>query len=133
MWLYLSHIITRDTIRVVTSMCSTKLVFTLKAVEIEVVMKLVGVNFDKHALMVNDIDDMVVKYASMMIFYKIFHTNRENFISSTVIHIAFYIVNKGEYIDLCELLRLQLMENLQKMKESRYPFLYGTLFIFLLF
>lgn len=79
-------------------------------------MKLTNTKFDKFSLMVNGIDDPMVKYASMMIGYKIFYKNRENLVSTTVIHTTHQMVKEGLDFDLCEISRLQLMENLQKKK-----------------
>lgn len=112
MWLDLPHIINKDEIMVVTGLCSTGLVPTLKAVKNDVMMKLIKENFDKCTLMVNDIDELTLKYASMMVGYSIFYTNRENFVFTTAIHTAHKMVKEGLDINLCELLRLQLMKNL---------------------
>lgn len=86
MWLDMSHMITKQVIKVVTDLYSKGPIPILKAIKNEIVMKLTGVKFDKHALTVKDIDDSIVKYASMMIGYKIFYTNRENCIAATTIH-----------------------------------------------
>lgn len=51
-------------------------------------MSLIGATFDNRSLRVNDIKDKNVKFASMVIGYKVGHTNRLNFVSSSCIHSA---------------------------------------------
>lgn len=89
----------------------------MKVVNNEMVMNLTSAKFNKHDLTVKDIDDTIVKYASMMIAYKIHYTNIENIVSTTIIHTVHQMVKEFLDIDLCELLRQQLMENMQTTKK----------------
>lgn len=65
----------------------------------------------KEILIVKDMKDPIVKYASMLIRYNIYFTNKENFISTTSINILYEMVKKGANYDLCELLRENFLEN----------------------
>lgn len=67
-------------------------------------MKLSEAKFDKCALTMDDVEDLVVKYSSIMIAYKIFYTNREGSTIATMIHMEYQMVKEGKYFDLCELL-----------------------------
>lgn len=75
-------------------------------------MNPIGVKYDIRVLTVKDIKDLRVKYASMLIRYKIYFTNRENHVFATAINIVYEMVKKGVNYDLCELLRVQLIEKL---------------------
>lgn len=117
----------KEVIRVVAGLFSVDHVPTLKSMKNEVVMKLTGAKFDKRALTVKEFENPTMKFISMMIGYKIFFTHRENYIFVIAISTANEMVKKKVDYDLCELLRLQLLENLQKTKDSWYPIKYGTL------
>jgi hypothetical protein len=76
MWLDIPHIIKKDSIRVVIGLCSIRLVMALKEVKKEVVMKLINEKFDNFSLIVNNIDDPIVKYSSIILCYKILYTKK---------------------------------------------------------
>lgn len=72
----------------------------------EVVMKLTSMKFGKRSMIVKKIEYLATKYASMMIRYTNFFTNRGNFIFTTATNTAYKIVMNCTNFDLCELLRL---------------------------
>lgn len=74
-----------------------------------------------------------MKYASLMIGHKIYFTNRENLVLATTIYIGYDMVVKGADYDLCELLQLQLLENIKQSKKKNCAFKFGSLIICLLF
>jgi len=83
---------------------------------------------------INDIIELNVKFASMVIGYKIYHLRRENFISGTTIYVAYKMLKENVDYDLCELLQNQLIENLKKIKrDKKNTFKYGTLILCLFF
>lgn len=133
LWLYIPHFINKEVIRVVTSFCSTGPILVLKFVKNEIVMDQTGVKYDKRSLTTKDIRNPKIKYALIMIGCKLYFTNRENPVSTTTINMTYEMVEKGEDYDLCELLKLKLLENLQKIKDSKYDFKFGTLIICSLF
>jgi hypothetical protein len=86
MWLDMPHMINKDAIRDINGLCSTRPFLALNYINNEMVMKLTRSNFDKCALIVNDIEDPTIKYASMVIDYRILYAKRDKFISTTIIH-----------------------------------------------
>lgn len=88
LWLYMLHLINKKEVRVITRLCSTRLVLALKSMKNEVVMWLTSTKYDKRALIVKDIVDLAIKYATMMIGYRIYFTKGENFVSATMKNIA---------------------------------------------
>lgn len=127
------NMITKEVIREATRLCSTKPSPILKLVKNEVVMELIGAQYDRRALTIKDITNPRMKYVAMMIGYKIYFSNRENSVSAIAINMSCKMVVNGADFDLCELLRAQLIENLQKKKDSKYPFKYEILIICLFF
>lgn len=69
----------------------------------------------------------------MGITYKVYYANKEDSTTSTAIHTTYQMVIGGKDFDLCEVMREELMENIQKIKTSRYHFLFGILLICLIF
>lgn len=73
------------------------------------VIELTGATYNKKNLVVNPIRNPIVRYATMLIGYKIYFTNRDNSMSAITINVAYEIVEKRMDYDLCEFLRKQLM------------------------
>lgn len=94
-------------------------------------MERMSATFDQRALTINPIRSSIVRYATMLIGYKIYYTNRDNLVIATVIHVAQDMVEKNFDYDLCELLQQQLMEKLEIKK--KYVFKYGILVMCLFF
>lgn len=95
LWLDSVFKITREAIKVVTGLPSTNSRSEKKKkIPNKGVMDLTGATSDNRSLRVSDINDDNVKYASMVIGYKVAHTNRLNFVSSLCIHRAYEMVEK---------------------------------------
>lgn len=91
-------------------------------------MILTGATYDNRSLRVNDIKDKNVKFASMVIGYKVGHTNRLNFVSSSCIHSAHEMIINNAKIDICEWLKDELIENLDKIKgDKKGTFKFGNM------
>lgn len=71
MWLDRPHKITKEAIHVVTSFCSTGEVPLLMSIPKNDVENLTGSRWDKRAITMNDINDLAVKFSSMVIGYRI--------------------------------------------------------------
>lgn len=83
---------------------------------------------------VNNINDPVVKYASMVIGYRIYYSSRLNSIATASIHIAYQMVKENVDYDLAEALRSQLMVNLEAIKkDKKLRFKFGQLILSLFF
>lgn len=133
-WLSKPFMITKDAISVVTGLCSSSELPGLKYVKNQVVTDTTRSRFDKRAMTINDILEYDVKFASMVIGYKIYHSSQENSVSSTAIYAAYEMVKKNKEYDLCELLWSELMNNLTKIKqEKKNTFKYGTFILCLFF
>lgn len=82
---------------------------------------------------VNDINDPAVKFASMVIGYIIFYSNRMNSIPTTI-HTAYQMIKENVDYDLTKALRSQLMANLEPVKkDKRLRFKFGQLILVLFF
>jgi len=134
MWLNGPFKITKDAIRAVTRLHSSGGIPVLKSVKNQTLSEAIGSKFDKRAMTIDDISDPDVKFASMIIGYKIYHSSRENSIPGTAIYTAYEMLRKNADYDLCQLLLNQLMENLQKIKkDKKNSFKYGGLILCLFF
>lgn len=82
---------------------------------------------------INTIKDTDVKFASMIIGYKVTQSGRLNFVRSSYIHAPYQMLkNNGKY-DLCEWLRSELMLNLGKIKGvKKGTFRFGNLIVCLM-
>lgn len=85
----------------------------------EKVTEATSVQWDRRAMTIKYIAEVDVKFASMVIGYKIYHSSRDNFVSGMTIYAAYEMVKQNAKYDLCELLRSQLMENLRKVKKAK--------------
>lgn len=68
-WTYIPNMITKEVIGEVTGLFSTRPFPVLKSIKNEVVMERKGATYDKRALVVNTIRNLVVRNAAMMIGY----------------------------------------------------------------
>jgi len=75
MWLGQPFKITKEVIRVVIGLNDTGSMPMLKAVKNQTVIEATRAQFDKRALTINDITDHAVRFASMVIGYKVNFTN----------------------------------------------------------
>lgn len=82
---------------------------------------------------INPIRHPAIRYATIVIRYKIYYSNQENLVSATTTHVAQDMVENGANYDLCEFLRKQLKENLKEIKKKKYVFKYSTLVMCLVF
>lgn len=135
MWLDRPHKITKEAIHVVIGFCSTGEVSLLSSVLKNDVEKIIGSRWDGKTMMVNKINGLAMKYASMVIGYRIFYNSRSmNNISAATIHTAYQMVKENMDYDLAEAMRSQLMANLEVMKkDKRLRFKFGQLILGLFF
>lgn len=133
-WLDVPFKITKEAICVVTRLNSIGRLLVLKSVKNDKVTEAIGSQWDRKEMMIDDIATMDVKFSSMVIGYKIYHSSWENSISGTTIYVAYEMVKQNVDYDLCELLIGQLLENLGKIrKDKKNIFKYGNLLICLFF
>lgn len=124
MWLDRPHKFFKELIHVVIGFCAT----------CEDVENLIGSKWDGREMMVNNINDPTVKYAYMVIGYRINYSSRMNNIPIATIHTAHRMIKEDIDYDLSEALRSQLVLNLESVKkDKRLRFKFGQLIIGLFF
>lgn len=90
----MSGLINKEVIREVTGLCDTEPVLVLKFLNNKDVMEMRRATFNQRALTVNNIRNLAIKYVVMVIGYKIYYTNKENFVFATIIHVAHEMLEK---------------------------------------
>lgn len=134
MWLNIPFNINKEAISAFIGLNSSNGLLVLKSIKNQKVTNATGAQFDKRAMIIKDIAKMDVKFSSMVIGYKLYHSNRDNSVFGTTIYAAYQMVKENENYELCELLRSQQMENLGKIKkDKKKSFIYGNLLLCLFF
>lgn len=86
--------------------------------------------FDNRAITIDDILENDVRFASMLVSYKVYQSSRRNSVSRTLIYSAYQMLKDDKRYDLCTVLLNELMSNLKKIKKDRkHTFKYGSLLI----
>lgn len=85
-WLDQPYKITREAIRIVSFLNQTGDKLGLQKVTNPIVTKLTSAKFDGRSMKINTIKDDDVKFAAMVIGYKVYRSNRLNSMSGTTIH-----------------------------------------------
>lgn len=120
--------ITKDVIRNLTSLCNVGDLSKKKSIRNVEVEPLTGIRGDQRALIIESIEDPLTRYVAHGISYKIFFRNQGS-TSTGATYIAHKMIIENEDFDLCNLVKDQLMENVQLTKDIDYPFRFGTLVI----
>lgn len=89
MWLNIAFIITKEAISTIIGLNFSGQLPILKSMKNQIVIEATGSNFDKRAMKIEDIIEVDVKFASMIIGYKIYHSSWDNSISGTTIYVAY--------------------------------------------
>lgn len=114
--LYKPYLILKEAIHVVSSLHDNGPFSVKKSIKNKEVETLIGVTGDQWALIINAIIDHVISYVADGISYKIYFRSREGSTLVIVVYISHQMVKEGKKIDLCELLRTQLVENIKMTK-----------------
>lgn len=89
---------------------------------------------DGHVILINNIKDLTIRYATMVIGYQMFHSSRMNNVPSTDVHATYKMIEENANYDLCEAIRSQSMLNLNSIEnDNTQKFKYGQLLIGLFF
>lgn len=116
LWLDCPYLISKETLRDMTNLCSIGIVSVLKYVKNDEVNRLTGFVLDKRALRIDGILDLAVRYVTMGNSYKVYYKNQEGSSSSTTVYVAYKMVKENTNYDLCDLLRWKLLDNLRLTK-----------------
>lgn len=101
MYLEWTHDITPEAIHAVTGFCNIGEVSTLRK-DIKTEMnKLTGSLSNQQGMTINPIKDDLVKYACMVIGYRVFYASRINFVPTTVVNVAYRMIQEDASFDLC--------------------------------
>lgn len=96
--------------------------------------KLTDTTFDGRYMRVDDVRDIDVKFATMVIGYKVYQSNWLNSVVDNNILVAYQMVKADAHYDLCSVMLKQLMTNMQKIKqEKQNTFQYDSFIICLVF
>lgn len=100
----------------------------------EIVINATGSKFDKWEMTINNTLEHDIRFASMVIGYKIYFSSKENYVFCTIIYTAYELMRETKKYDLCEFLRSELTKNIKKIKENKKnPFKFGTVLLCLFF
>lgn len=89
-----------------------------------------GSKFDNRTMTINDILKHDVRFASMVVVYKVYQSSRENSVSGTTIYTTYQMLKDDMRYDLCTVVLNELMINLNKIKQDKKnTFKYGSLLI----
>lgn len=123
------YLILKEVIKNLTRLCNVGNIPKKKSIQNKEVKTLTEVTGDQMALIILTIKDLITRYITHGISYKIFFKIREGANSIGVVYIAYKMIMEDQDFDLCSLLKDQLIENVQKTMEVDYPFKFGTLII----
>lgn len=101
MYLERTHDIMPQAIHAVTSFCNIGEVPTLRKVSKMEMTKLTSSTSDSRGMTVNPIKDDVVKYACMVIGYRMFSASRINSVSATAVNATYQMIKEDASFDLC--------------------------------
>lgn len=92
MWLNKPFKITKSAIRALTRLRSSSELVSLKDVKNQIFMDATGSKFDRRAMTINDILEYDVKFASMVIGYKVYYSSKDNYVFKKTIYVAYEMI-----------------------------------------
>lgn len=101
MYLEKTHDIIAEAIHAVTNFCNIGEVPVLRKITKTKVTKLTGSVNDKREMTSNTIEDDLVKYACMVIGYRVFYASRMYFVPRAAVHAAYQMIKDDAEYDLC--------------------------------
>lgn len=133
-WLDKPYKITKNEIKVVTCLNATGEVPGLRNVKNTIVTEVTNSQHDSRSMTISDIIEYDVRFASMVMSYKVYQSSRAYSVFDTAIYVAYQILKENKLYDLCGVLLSELMSNMKKIKQDKkHVFKFGTLIIFLAF
>lgn len=132
-WLDQTHLITKDVMRAIIGLSDSGEILKLKFAKNKIVMDLISATFDKISFVIDNVCNPTVKYLSMMVINKIYFKNRENSISTMIVHMAYEMAELNKDFNLCEILHQQFLENFVQCQKKKHSFKFRTLPLCILF
>lgn len=74
---------------------------SLRKVSNDTVIATTRSKFDSRAMTINDILEKDVKFASIVVGYKVYQSSMYNFVSGTTIYFSYHMLNEEKRYDLC--------------------------------
>jgi hypothetical protein len=105
--------ISKDLIHVVIGLSREGSIPTSVKNTMTIVKDLKGSKWNKRAMTINNIRQIDVRLIAKILVYRMHYSSRLNSISVGIILMAYKMICEDERYDLCEVLRLQLLENLK--------------------
>lgn len=115
MWLDQPYKITIDAIWEITYLNQTSEKPGLRKVTNPTVNKLTSAEFDGRSIKISTRKEDDVNFVAILIGYKVYQSNRLNSVSSTSIHVAYWMVKEYAHYDPCSV----LLEELIKIKKIK--------------
>ena len=75
--------------------------------------------FDGRNMKVDSIQDKWEKLQRKMLWYKFNHRSRVNLVPTGFLHVAYVMAVQGRKLNLCEIIRLRLLDNIAKVKKTK--------------
>lgn len=103
---------------------------SLRKISNNTVVAAIGSQFDNREMTIHDILEHDVKFASMVVGYKVYQSSKQNFVFGTTIYTTYQMLKEDKRYDLCTVLLNELLSNLKKIKQDKnHTFKFGTLII----
>lgn len=129
-WLDRQHKITKKAIQAVTCLSGTSEVPKLRKVQNKTMIAATDSKFNNKANTISDMLEHDITFASMVVGYKVYQSNRQNSVSGTAILLAYQILKEDKRYDLCIVLLNESINNLKKIKHGKkHIFKFGSLLI----
>lgn len=130
LWLDKPYKITKKAIQEVTYLSATGIVPKLWHVKNTIVMEVTSLNHNNRSMTISEIVEHDVRFAQMVIGYKVYQSSRYNSIFDTTIYATYQMLKEDKRYDLCEVLLNELMSNIKKIKQDKkHVFKFGSLII----
>lgn len=129
-WLDRPYKITKKAIHAVTCLNQINDKPNLRKVTNPTITKLTSAQFDNRSMTIDDIREHDIRFALMIIGYKVYQSSKLNSISDTTFYVVYQIMKEDIQYDLCTILLNELLSNLKKIKtDKKNIFKFGSLIV----
>ena len=86
----------------------------------KIILDNTGSNYNGRGIVISKIKKDDVRYLCKFLTTKFCGSSREDDMAAGMVHVAYLMCIEKKQVDLCEILRIQLFENLEKIKKAKY-------------
>jgi hypothetical protein len=104
MWLDVKHLIAKEAIRDIASLCSSRPIPRWKSINEQEIIEMNSLTFEGKEIVLRTIEDPVIRYATMVIGHKFFLLSNDFTISIVVVYTTIDMIRRGMDYDLCEII-----------------------------